>query len=284
LFGKKKQKKKKTPDYSKQPILPANLVEHIQSRNGLTLDEQIKLLESLNRINPSIVVTRNQMVKGRKFPKKIAKIPIEEAIEIVKKRNEERNQKNQKIEELTGFQLKELQDREELNDEIYPKRLTPNDIVRYLAAGKEQLEQVTENRKKSNKEFFPREEAILNAVTLIKKLEVTRVAQKIAERQREAVLGKTLEELETEHAAWLRKLKGEPEPKTPEQIEEEQKLEEQQKINQEQTLDEAVRTLDGFGKDIHTLVDEAGTLVAENPEAATAILKQWIGNVVVNSE
>jgi uncharacterized protein YoxC len=283
VFGKKKQKKKKEPDYSNQTVLPGKLVEYIQSRNGLTFEEQIKLLESLNRINPAIIITRNKLVKGKKFPKTIAKIPIEEAIELLKTRANERNEKNQKIKEMTGLNLKDLQDQQKLNDDIYPKRLTPNDIVRYIEAGKEQLELVDQERKKSAKIFSPREEAVLNAITLIKKLEAARVAQKIAERQRETVLGKTLEELESEHTAWLRKLKGEPEPETQEQIQERLKKEEELKQAQEEALKEAVRTLEGFDKDVHTLADEAATLVSENPAAAAAILKQWIGNVLVEN-
>jgi hypothetical protein len=284
MFGKKKPKKKKEPDYSNQPLLPGKLVEHIQSRNGLTLEEQIKLFESLSRINPSITVTRSKLLKGKKFPKAVGKMPIDEAVEYTKKRVEARNEKNQKIEEITGLHLKDFLDHEELNDEIYPKRLTPADMVRYINAGKEQLEALDREREKSVKVFSPREEAVLNVITLIKKFEVSRIAQKIAERQRATVLGKTLEELEAEHAEWLRKLKGEPEPETPEQMEERLKQEEKQKIEAEATLEEAARTLEGFGKDIHTLVDEAGTIIAENPDAAAAVLKQWIGNVVVNSE
>ena len=93
-------------------------------------------------------------------------------------------------------------------------------MVRYIKAGKEQLEELDRERAKSAKVFSPREEAVLNVITVIKKLETARVARRIAERQRDAVLGKTLEELDAEHAAWMRQLKGEPEPETPEQQEE----------------------------------------------------------------
>lgn len=283
MFGKKKQKKKKEPDYSNQPLLPGKLVEHVQSRNGLTLEEQIKLLESLSRINPSITVTRQKLVKGKKFPKAVGKIPIEDAIEHTKNRVTARNEKNQKIEEITGLHLQDFQDRAELNDKIYPQRLTPTDIVRYINAGKEQLEELERERTKSVKVFSPREEAVLNVITLIKKLEASRVAKRIAERQRAAVLGKTLEELDAEHAEWLRKLKGEPEPETPEQMEERLKQEEVQRIEEETAAEEAARVLEGFDNDIHTLVDEAAILVTENPEAAAAVLKQWIGNIIVES-
>jgi hypothetical protein len=283
VFGRKKQKKKKEPDYSNQPLLPGKLVEHIQSRNGLTLEEQIKLLESLNRINPAMVVTRRKLVKGKKFPKTVGKIPIDEAVDYTKKRAEARKEKNQKIEELTGLHLDDFSDREKLNDDIYPKRLTPTDMVRYIKAGKEQLEELDRERAKSAKVFSPREEAVLNVITVVKKLETARVARRIAERQRDAVLGKTLEELDAEHAAWLRQLKGEPEPETPEQQEERLKKEEEQKLEEETEAEETARMLDGFDKDIHTLVDEAASLVAENPEAAAAVLRQWIGNIVVEN-
>jgi flagellar biosynthesis/type III secretory pathway M-ring protein FliF/YscJ len=50
-------------------------------------------------------------------------------------------------------------------------------------------------------------------------------------------------------------------------------------------MEEARRELEGFNSDIHTLVDEAGGLVAESPDAAAAILRQWIGNIVnIDSE
>ena len=40
------------------------------------------------------------------------------------------------------------------------------------------------------------------------------------------------------------------------------------------------RTLDSFDKSIRSLKEEIAELVAENPEAAAAVLRQWIGNVV----
>jgi hypothetical protein len=280
VFGKKKPKKPQEPDYSKMPILPSKLAEYAQAQTGLTDDELIKLLESIGRINPEIVVTRHQTVKGRKASKKIGKMPIEDAVEYEKKRTEERHEIDRKIKEIIDVDLDELHERTELNDEIYPKRLAPTDIVRYTIAAKEQLEELDRERAKPRKVFSPREEAVLNVITLIKKYEAARVAQKIADRQRAAVLGKTMEELEAEHAAWLRKLKGEPEPETPEQTEERLKQEEETRWEEEKRVEETARTLEGFDKDIHTLVDEAGMLVGENPDAAAAVVKQWIGNIM----
>ncbi len=41
------------------------------------------------------------------------------------------------------------------------------------------------------------------------------------------------------------------------------------------------RTLDGFDKSIRSLQEEIAELVEENPEAAAAVIRQWIGNAVL---
>lgn len=44
---------------------------------------------------------------------------------------------------------------------------------------------------------------------------------------------------------------------------------------------EAERTLAGFSKNIRSLQEEVAELVSENPDAAAAVLRQWIGNAVL---
>ncbi len=44
---------------------------------------------------------------------------------------------------------------------------------------------------------------------------------------------------------------------------------------------EMQRTLDGFDKAIRSLQDEIAELIEENPEAAAAVIRQWIGNAVL---
>ena len=49
----------------------------------------------------------------------------------------------------------------------------------------------------------------------------------------------------------------------------------------EEDDEEALRSLDGFDRSIRSLQDEIAELVEENPEAAAAVLRQWIGNAVL---
>lgn len=48
----------------------------------------------------------------------------------------------------------------------------------------------------------------------------------------------------------------------------------------EEDDEEISRTLDGFNKSIRSLQDEIAELVEENPDAAAAVLRQWVGTVV----
>jgi flagellar biosynthesis/type III secretory pathway M-ring protein FliF/YscJ len=161
----------------------------------------------------------------------------------------------------------EVFERDEFEEGIYPKRLKPTDIVRYIDGAEKQLEEADRLREKRKKVFAPREEMLLDAMARIKKLEAIRVAQKIAEMQRLAIAGKTIEELNAEREERRKKILEGP-PPTPEEIEE-------QRIQAEL---EAARTLQGFDKNIVTLTDEAAELTSENPDAAAAIIRQWIGN------
>ncbi len=49
----------------------------------------------------------------------------------------------------------------------------------------------------------------------------------------------------------------------------------------EEDDEELSRTLDGFDKSIRSLQDEIAELIEENPDAAAAVLRQWIGNAVL---
>jgi hypothetical protein len=289
VFRRKKSKKQKEPDYSKLPVLPNDLAQYVQETTGLKPKELVKLFESLNRIDQSIPVTRRHPVAGKNISKEVrgkeGRMSMEEAVDYEVKRAESKSIKESRLRELTDIETDDLFEREDINDEIYPKRLSPKDMVRYIGTAQERLEALDRLRARQSKVFLPREEALLDVLTSIKKYEVARLARKIAEQQRESVAGKTLEELKAEHEARLRKLKGEPEPETPEQTQERLLQEEQQRIADETAAaEEAARILDGFGKDNHTLADEAGMLVKENPDAAAAVVQQWLGNPTSNEK
>ncbi len=277
----RKKKKKTEVDPASLPVLPNDLAEHVQTLGGLNSEELIKLFESLGRIDDSIVVSRRRPVPGKNTSKEIGglhkKMSIEKAVEYEKQRAEARTEKENKVREMFDLD-EELFQRDELNDDIYPQRLTPTDIVTSIDAARIKLEEQDRLSAIRKKVFSTRDELILDILDLVKRYEAARTAKVVAERQRKLVEGKTLEQLEKEREARIRQLKGEPEPidETPEEREERLKLEEEQK-------QELIRTLPGFDKNIRTLVDEAGDMTSENVDAAAAVIRQWIGNLV-NSE
>ncbi|MDR1053860.1 MAG: hypothetical protein LBL39_06755 [Planctomycetaceae bacterium] len=276
MFGRKPKKPKKPVeiDYSKLDILPDDIACHVGSFVGLTPEELARLFESLGRIDNAFNVQRYKGVKGKNSSRKVGrKMGIVDATEYEKNRQDERVEKEKKILEINGVD-QSIFDRDELNDEIYPKRLTPSDIVRSTEAAREKLNEIDQERAKPKIEFSPREEAVLDAMVMVKKYETVRVATAIAEWQRENIIGKTKEQLKEEEAKKLRQMKGEPEPhiETPEE-----KAERETREREEERLkhDE----LAGFDPNYRTLVQEAAELTDENPEAAAAVIKQWIGSI-----
>lgn len=259
-------------------MLPNAYAQHASELAGMTPDEILKLLESLGRIDDSITVTRRRADKNGKNSKVVggrkAKMSVDEAVEYEKKRIEERNEKEKNVRELFKLENEKFE-RAELDESVYPKRLAPTDIVRCVDAAEQRLEEIDRLRETRKKVYSPREEIVLNILALVKKYEAARVARRIAEKQRQAVLGKSIEELDQQRKDRIDGIQAEtagPSP-TPDEIE-------QKKIEEEL---EAARTLTGFDKNLRTLVDEAAEIASENPDAAASVMKQWIGNTV-NSE
>ena len=266
------------------PVLPKKLAEFVQAKYGLTPNELLKLFESLGRVDETIKVSRRQIVDGKEYPKRIGKIlPILEAAEYEKKRVEHRLEKDDKIRELLeDVDFDELMVRSEVNDSIYPKNLAPVDIVRGLDSAGEKLEALDRRRATPPKIYSAREEAVLDVLTLIKKQEPVRVARYIASRQRAYILNTPMEELEAEYAEWLRLLRGDPTEEERLAKEEAERLMAEAVAEEEARIaaEEAARNF-GDLDDVHTLLDDAAALIRENPEAATAIIRQWIGNAVL---
>jgi sulfur carrier protein ThiS len=286
MFGRKKPLKE--PDYSKIPVFPNKLAEFVQAKYGMTPDELHKLFESLGRINPTIRVARRRKVEGKEYSKPVGKgkkqfMTIAEAVEYEKTRHESRVEKDKKVHELVEeIDFDELMVRLEVNDSIYPKHLAPSDIVRSVDAAGEKLDALDAKRVKPVRIYSPREESILDVLTLIKKQEPYRVARHISERQRAYILGHSMEELEAEYAEWLRNLRGDP---TPEELMEQMAQEEAQRLEEEAAAaaaaaEEAARNF-GDLPSLHTLLDDVAELIRDNPEAAAAIIRLWIGNAVL---
>ena len=282
MFGLKKTPKE--PDYTKTPVLPNKLAEFVQAKYGLTSDELLKLCASIGRVDPAVRVARRRKVEGKEYSKQTGKIlTIAEAVTYENERVENRFVKDQKIRELLeDVDFDELMVRLEVNTEFYPKRLAPSDIVRYVDSAGEKLEALDRERIKPARIYSPREETVLDVITLIKKQEALRVAQRIADRQRAYVLSKTMEELEAEHAEWLRQLRGDPTEEERLAMEEAERLAAEAAAEEEERIaaEEAARNFGDLAS-VHTLLDEVAELIQVNPEAAAAIVRQWIGNAVL---
>jgi hypothetical protein len=282
MFGRKKPPKE--PDYSKMPVLPNKLAEFVQAKYGLTPDELLKLAESLGRVNENIKVSRRRKVNGKEYSKLVGKVlTIAEAVKYERERVESRHGKDQKIKELLEeIDFDELMVRKEVNDAIYPQRLSPTDIVHYVDAAGEKLDALDRDRAREPKVYSVREETILDVITLIKKQEPYRVARRIADRQKAYVLEHTMEELEAEYAEWLRQLRGDPTEEERLAMEEAERLAAEEVAAEEERLaaEEAARNFGDLAS-VHTLLDEASELIRDNPDAAAAIIRQWIGNAVL---
>ena len=285
MFGRKK--KPKEPDYSKMPVLPNKLAEFVQAKYGLTPNELHKLLESLDRIDPAIKVAQRRKVVGKEYSKQVGGrrkfMTIANAVEYEKKRIDNRLEKDDKIRELLeDVDVDELMVRLEVNDSIYPTSLAPVDIVRCVDSADEKLEALDRKRAALPKIYSAREEAVLDMLTLIKKQEPIRVARHIAQRQRAYILSTPMEQLEAEYAEWLRQLRGDPTEEERLAKEAADRLAAEEAAAEEERLaaEEAARNFADLDN-VHTLLDEAAALIRENPEAATAIIRQWIGNAVL---
>ena len=281
MFGRKK--KPKEPDYSKNPVLPNKLALFVQAKYGLAPEELQKLFESAGRVNEHLKVSRRQGVTGKEYSRRIGRIlAILEAAEFEKERAEKRLEKEVKIDGLIeDDDFHTLRVHLEVNDSVYPKRLAPADIVQCVASAEEKLEELDRQRAKPPKIYSAAEETILDVLTVVKKQEPIRLLRKIADRQRNSILGKTLEEIEFEYSEWLRILSGLPPPETEEEIQARLAAEEEVRLKEERlAAEEAARNFDDLPT-VYTLLDEIAELIRDNPEAAAAIIRQWIGNAVL---
>ena len=264
------------------PVFPNKFLEFVQAKYGLSPDELHKLFESLGRVDAKIHVARRRRVPEKDYTKIIGKpMPLDEAVQYEKERSEARHKKNEtiRVELLEDVDFDDLMGRQEVNNLVYPRRLAPTDFVRYMGSASDKLDALDRERARPPKIFSVREAAILDVMTLIKKREPVRVAQQIASRQRGYILNNPLEVLEAEYAEWLRIVKGEPTEEERLAMEEAKRVAEEAAAAEEERLaaEEAARNFGDLAS-VHTLLDDAAELIRTNPEAAAAIVRQWIGN------
>ncbi|HBT76655.1 MAG TPA: hypothetical protein DEB39_06960 [Planctomycetaceae bacterium] len=255
----KPKKKKENPD-----AITEEKAFRICNTEGLPPEHIAWLLDSLGKGGSGAVVTRQ--FSGDLFRGKKQKMAFEAAIELELQRAGERREREMTIKLNRGIKLSP----EELNQEafsteknIYPKRVSPLDIGRSLDAARAHLADGGEKNMPKEQRF--RAELLIHVIEQIKRLEALRVARRIARRQKNVVQGKTTEQVRTEKeneqsAALL----------AARQLEEERRKTE--------------RSIGGFGKGLHTLIDEAAEVVQTDYDASAKVLNQWIGNATPNAE
>ena len=281
----KKKKPPKEPDYSKMPVLPNKLAEFVQEQRGITTDVLLKLLESVQALNEDTEVAQIRKIAGKKYSTLIggrkAFGSTADAIEHTKERVEQRHEKEEKILELLeDVDVDDLMLRNSVRDSLYPQPLAPTDIAEYVDSAIEKLEKRDRERASIPKQAYsPRDETMLDVITLVKKLAPIRLARRFSEWQKAYIAIKTPEQLEAEHKEWLRLLRGEPTEEDRLAMEEAERLATEEAAAEADRIaaEEAARNLNDLA-DLHTLLDDVADLIKNNPEAAAAIVRLWVGN------
>jgi len=283
MFGKKPSPKE--PDYSKMPVLPNKLAEFVQANHGVTTDVLLKLLESFERVNPDIDVARRRKVGGSEYSKLVggrkAFGPVGDAVKYTQERADSRHKKDEKIHELLEeVDFDGLMHHLGVRDSLYPQPLAPMDIADYVDSAEKKLKALDQERTALPKRIYSaRDEVMLDIISLVKKEAPLRLARRLANWQKTYILTRTTEQLEAAHKEWLRLLRGDPTDEERLAMEEAaRQAAEEVAIEEERIAAEAAaRNLTDLA-DIHTLLDDVADLIKNNPAAATAIVRLWIGN------
>ncbi|MDR3108635.1 MAG: hypothetical protein LBU65_02960 [Planctomycetaceae bacterium] len=247
-----------------KPVVTEKMAQTVCEVAGLPPEQIALLLDSLSKIGRAKSIIRQS--GGTLFRGRQRKVPIDKAIiETIKKANE-RHERIQAIREK--FRLAQTEDRQQQQTiqpetNIYPRRVSPMDISRSL----DNARMILADRD-SRMVITPqsiRAEVILRAIERVKSTEVIRIAEKIALRQAKTIAGKTEKDVMEAKEAMLEKKRLDDAQRALEEIEKK-------------------RTLEGFGGDLHTLVDEAAEVVDANLEASAKILTQWIGAEPVKND
>lgn len=251
---------KKTKDKPKDK--PKDVTERrtvaICNEGGLKPEHIAWLLDSLGKVGGASTVTRLTTRANARGKKK--RLSFDAAIRYALEKAEERRERETAIKLSRGMKLS----KEELSpvpfstdDNVYPKRVSPTDIGRSLDAAREKLAQVEKTKTPTTGRIHA--EILLRVIERIKTLEAIRVARMIAARQDALYKGGSVEEIEEERRA----------------RDEARQAESRQR--QQEDEEKAQRTLDGFGKGLHTLIDEATEVVGADYDASAKVLNQWIG-------
>lgn len=249
---------RKKKDKSEQPVLtPVEKAKRIGGTAGLLPAEIAQLLGTLAEIESDRVVIRQKV--GEKKIGKPNRQPLEKAKEYAQDRAEKRQEEEEKrrlARRKQGKKYHQQESNEIIATSEWTSMLYPSDMLRLVEAAQTKMTVEWEQQKRESEEER-RGKIILEVLDRTKETETARLARTIAKRQ-ERIGQLTEEELAAQ----------------------EQEVVQQRMDNTgvEEQL-EAARSLQRFGKNLHTLTDEAAGVVDQNLDAAANIMKQWVGNV-----
>jgi len=252
---------KKKPDAPKPiKVSQEELAHRISETAGMLPDEIVRLLDSLAHVDRTrTIIQRKPGDKKSLFGRsKETKGKVVAALDHAVKHLEERIER----ENLVRKKKKDLPERPgPIFDEDYPQRLVPADIARSIQGARVHLEMLEEQRA-VDPITDRKADLVLRIMQKLKKYEATRVAREIAMKQRRL------------YEATLREHKGEYVPPEASMTKEEA----------EKQLLKAQQQLQGFGHGLRTLIDDAAEVVEDNYDAATSVVRQWIGTATQQPE
>jgi len=267
LFGKKKNEK--TIVNSAQDLKGTVEGEVLPVALGLTPNELERLLKLLGDKNRRIFQRKagefRDKENGVVVWKKPKRLSYDKAMKLLHEQAEEYTAREQEFlrkKRKLNPNYKIPRD-VELDESGFSENLTADDIRLAFQAAEKRI-----NPTSPQTNFTQETSAncrirwILTALEQLKKEEKIRFARTIASLQQKHIEGKTsiLNAAESETASDSRDIFNE---------------------NGSGELSEKPHTLDGFGnKPLKTLIDEAGDVVDDDPDAAAKVVRQWIGNSV----
>ena len=240
---------------TKKPVVTEKMAHTVCEVAGLPPEQIAMLLDSLEKIGKAKKIVRQK--SGALFRGRQQKMPIGAAVQDAVKRAQERREREEAIREKYRLPAMPESTTPAVESNIYPKRVSPMDIGRSIDAARERLAEEDEMNMPGEETIRAR--IVMRVIEHIKILEAMRCARRIARRQSKTIAGKTEENVLAEKETMLEKKR----------VEDQKRMEE---------IEKAARSLDGFGKHLHTLVDEAAEVVETDYDASAKVLNQWIGN------
>lgn len=247
--------KKKEPP--KLTVITEEMATEIAELAGIHPDDLGLLLRALYRINEQARIARQHggtVLRGARE---------ETSILDASNRAIERGEERRAREALLLSKYKRLRIRQippPLSRAEYPKPVGAKDLLNSIGIIRERLAVL--DHKEEERPDATRAQIILKIIELLKRQEAARLVHQVSERQRNFI--------ETRHE------EGE-EAKKP--------IGPRYEVLDDETLaKKARRTLQGFDKNLNTLLDEAGDVVHENADAAAQVLSQWIGTATPEKE